>query len=118
MSLNIENIRALLIDLEQQESADDQLLAEIEYLEFRLETLAENSKVMALLRELMGEAVEGCGLLESVALLASQRENARNAHAATKKEEGRLREALEDISECSEYEAHKIAREALREEAK
>lgn len=35
-----------------------------------------------LLREL-GDAIEGCSLLESVALLVSQRENARNACAYT-----------------------------------
>lgn len=37
----------------------------------------------ALLRKELGDAIEGCSLYESVALLVSQRENARNAHAAT-----------------------------------
>lgn len=38
--------------------------------------------VEALLSRELGEAVEGLDLLESVAMLVSQRENARNAHAA------------------------------------
>jgi len=40
-------------------------------------------EAMELLRKELGDAIEGCSLLESVALLVSQRENARNAHAAT-----------------------------------
>ena len=51
-----------------------------------------------LLREL-GDAIEGCSLLESVALLVSQRENARNAHAATKRRCDELELALEDARE-------------------
>jgi hypothetical protein len=40
-------------------------------------------KTEALLRRELGDAIEGYSLLESVALLVSQRENARNACAYT-----------------------------------
>lgn len=54
-----------------------------------------------LLREL-GDAIEGCSLLESVALLVSQRENARNACAAFQEQRDKLEEALKRISVMAE----------------
>ena len=53
--------------------------------------------VETLLASELGDAIEGCSLLESVALLVSQRENARNAHAATQERCEKLECALDEM---------------------
>ncbi len=70
------------------------ILMQVQALEQAAEELR---KTQAFLKEVMGDAIEDCGLLESVALLASQRENARNAHARTQERCDRLETALKSF---------------------
>ena len=62
-----------------------------------LGAVVELRQVEMLLSEELGEAIEGCSLLESVALLVSQRENARNACSAVMTERDRLMEQRDKL---------------------
>lgn len=58
---------------------------------------SEQEQTLAYLRREMGECVDGLSIRESVALLVSQRENARNAHVATQGWRGELEAALRTV---------------------
>ena len=58
---------------------------------------AEIRLLEKLLETELGDAIEGCSLLESVALLVSQRENARNACSHAMAESESLSEELRDL---------------------
>ena len=60
-------------------------------------TSEDQQRAADLLFEAMGEAIDGCSLPEAVALLVSQRENARNAHAATQERCDKLEAALDEM---------------------
>ena len=96
-------------------------------------TSEDQQRAADLLFEAMGEAIDGCSLPEAVALLVSQRENARNAHAATQERCEKLEKALEFYANKEGWEDVEsgigtlpgetidyglTAREALREEVK
>ena len=63
---------------------------------------SEQEQTLALLRKEMGECVDGLSIREAVALLVSQRENARNACAAFQEQRDKLEEALKRISVMAE----------------
>ena len=59
-------------------------------------TSEDQQRAADLLFEAMGEAIDGCSLPEAVALLVSQRENARNACAAVMVERDRVLEQRDE----------------------
>ena len=69
---------------------------------------SEQEQTLALLRKEMGECVDGLSIREAVALLVSQRENARNAHAATQERCDKMEAALEPFASCHDGDLSQI----------
>lgn len=81
-----------------------------------LEAVAREYREMeTTLREAMGDAIDGHSLPEAVALLVSQRENARNACAAVMTERDDLLAALVEMERAH---GGQIARDAIAKATK